>query len=523
MAATGAASADNAPDELRPRPNGQVRAAVVDILLAALVFVGVVAAVPTALSAPTVVRSDAGVFYSVFHQLAQGRRLYAEVFDHKDPLFYAPHATAYALVGLPGPMVWETLVSAVLVLAVVLLGRQLGLPPLGRLAVAATFAVLHFLPDVYVPLHTYHQGIALLILALVAAAAGRPLVAGGLFGAAILSKLPLVAMLPAMLLLAAFGHASPASWWAAGQRVTRALAGVLATVAAVLAALLARGELGGYGDAILQNLAYPTLNVSVATSFRQGSNLWDRATSLLTTPLVVAYLALLGIAAAVVIVAFARRLAAAELRSAVLALAVGIGAFAMLRTASWWSHHFQVAGLAFALVVVPTMLLLRRLSRPLSLGGTLALVLGVGGLLLSPRLAGTYALQPLELRAADPCDLQERPGRRAPSRRECALLGETWPDGTRFATIQQNESGALAAWTGPEMRLACRLFYQFPWFRPELLDELADCLERGEVDVIFKAPLGYDVPRLQRRLDRVLRRDFELVRRHGDVEVWQRR
>ena len=195
----------------------------------------------------------------------------------------------------------------------------------------------------------------------------------------------------------------------------------------------------------------------------------------------------------------------------------------MLRAASWWSHHFQIFALAFALALVPPLLFLGRLARPLALGGTLALVVGVGGLLASPRLAGTYAPQPLGLRAADPCELVARPGRRAPSRRECGLLDEAWPAGTRFATIQQNESGALAAWTPPEARLACRLFYQFPWFRPELLDELADCLEGGEVDVVVKAPLGYDVPRLQRRLDRVLRRDFELVRRHGDVEVWQRR
>jgi hypothetical protein len=144
-------------------------------------------------------------------------------------------------------------------------------------------------------------------------------------------------------------------------------------------------------------------------------------------------------------------------------------------------------------------------------------------LLASPVLAGTYALQPLGLRAADPCDLLARPGRRGPSRSECGLLSETWPDGTRFATIQGNDPGTLAAWTPFGARLACRTIYQFPWLGPGLLDELAACLERGEVDVVLKAPLGYDVPRLQRRLERVLRLDFELVGRHGTVEVWQRR
>lgn len=64
----------------------------------------------------------------------------------------------------------------------------------------------------YVPLHTYHQRIALLILALVVAAAGRPLLAGILFGADVLSKLPLLAMLPALLLLTGLGPALPPSW-----------------------------------------------------------------------------------------------------------------------------------------------------------------------------------------------------------------------------------------------------------------------------------------------------------------------
>ena len=521
-------------DRRRDVRAGRARAVVADALLAAVIFAAVILVVPTALSAPVAVQSDAGVFYSVFHQLGQGRRLYAEVFDHKDPLFYAPHTAAYATLGLVGPMAWETVLSAGLVLGVVMLGGRLGLGPLGRLVMAATFAALHFLPGVYVPLHTYQQGIALLVAALALAACGRPLVGGVLFGAAVMSKLPLAALLPALLLVAATGRVPAATWRATARRAVHAAVGMAASVALVLIALLARGELAGYGDAVLQNLAYPVLNVSAATSFRRNSTLRERSTTVFTTPVVATYLGLLGLSAAIGVGALvgpgrplrgsAPALAPPEVRAAVLALAVGLGVLVMLRTASWWSHHFQVAALAFALALVPPLVLLGRLARPLALGGTLAVALGLAWLFATPSLAGAYTPQPLGLRAADPCDLLARSGRGGQtSRRECSLLGETWPPGTRFATIQQNESGALAAWTGPEIRLACRVFYQFPWFRPELLDELADCLERGDVDVVLRAPFGYDVPRLQRRLDRVLRSEFELVRRHGDVEVWQRR
>ena len=538
-------------------------------------FVGVIALAPTAFSTPTTVRSDAGVFYSMFHQLAQGRRLYTDVFDHKDPLFYVAHTVAYATVGPIGPMLWETVLSASLIVGIVALAGRLGLTWAGRVCVAATFVVLHFLPSIYVPMHTYQQGIALLIWSLVAASRSWSLVAGLLLGAAIFSKLPLAASGPAVLLLCILGPVGPESWSVARRRAGRLALGVATTAAFVLGALALRGELAGFVDAVLQNIAYPTLNPASASSFERGATLWGRATALFGAPPVALYLGLLGVSAAGLATARgARRVAAAPhggriagsegrasapgvaaskiggaasetgdpahgpanaprrraapwsdpaVNAAVLALALGGATGVMLLTASWWSHHFQIAALAGALALAPPLLLFGRLPRPASVAATVALPGVVLGLLATPSLAGSYAVQSPDLRAADPCEIVLRAQRRTPSRRECGLLGETWPAGTRFATIQQNDPGSLAAWTPPGMHLACRLFYQFPWLRPELLDELAACLERGDIDVVFRAPLRLDVPRLQARLERVMARDFALVRRHGEIEVWQRR
>jgi hypothetical protein len=305
------------------------------------------------------------------------------------------------------------------------------------------------------------------------------------------------------------------------------VAGTLLGVVLVLGVLLARGELAGYGDAMLENLAYPALTRADISSFRTGATLWEKATTVFTTPLVTAYLALLGLSAGLLVVQGGRRgpqaWATPEGRAAALALTVGLGTFVMVRTASWWVHHFHAAPLAFVLALVPALLLAARLPRPLAVGAMVAVFLVIGAMLTTPTLTGKFALQTPTSRPADLCDIVMRAGRRIPSRQECAVFADAYPDGTRFATIQQNNPGSLAAWTPPTMQLACRVFYQFPWFRPELLDELADCLERGDVDVIFRGPLSYDVPRLQRRLDGLLRREFRLVHRYGEVEVWQRR
>jgi hypothetical protein len=103
---------------------------------------------------------------------------------------------------------------------------------------------------------------------------------------------------------------------------------------------------------------------------------------------------------------------------------------------------------------VPPVLLAAHLRRPFAAIATVGLFLGVGWLLATPTPAGKLAYQPLAMRPPDLCDIVMRGGRRAPSRRECDLLAESFPAGARFATIQQNNPGSLAAWTRPRCSLA---------------------------------------------------------------------
>lgn len=507
---------------------------------------------PTFLSNPIWLTSDAGVFYSVFHQLSQGQRLYVDVFDHKDPLFYAGHTLAYLAVGLRGPMVWEGILSFVLLVGVLELGARCRLGLIARTVLALAFAAVHFLPPVYIPVHTYQQALALVLLALVLAAGGRPGLAGAAFAAAVASKLPVVTLAPAFCVFVALSGSGASAW---RGRLLRAALGAAAMAGLVVVALYVRGELGGYVDALRVNLLYPSLNPPDVTSFIETPSLWGRVVTLFTAPLAVAYLGLVAISAGLAIFVRQPEPAGVPIRAtAWLALLTFGGTLMTLNVASWYSHHFQLAGVAFTLALLPPLafrraardgalapvvrlpripsLRLPRVLRPFRARGPAlgwaALVAGIGvpalmfGL-VGPVLAARVSVQRLGWHPLDPCTLLisvfASPNARRP---ECELLQQQWPAGTRFATLQGNNPGTLAAWTAPSMVLTCRVFYQFVWLDPALLDEAARCLEGGDADVVFRAaPAGANRRASDPFLD-VLRSSYRLARRHGAIEVWAR-
>jgi hypothetical protein len=497
---------------------------------------------PTFLSAPIWLSSDAGVFYSVFHQLGQGRRLYVDVFDHKDPLFYAGHTLASMAAGPRGPMLWEAALSLLLLFAVLQLGARSGLGLIPRTLLALVFAAVHFLPPVYIPVHTYQQALALTATALWLAAAGRAGLAGAAFAGAVASKLTILALGPAFGLFVALAGPGGA---ARRDRLAWATLGAVATIGLIGGALYARGELAGYRDALTENLYYPPHNPAELSSFVDTPDLWGRVTTLFTTPLASAYLVLLTIAAGLALAVREPAPTAVPIRAtAVLAVLAFGGALATLLVASWWAHHFAMAGLVLALALLPVLAFAGRArdgaeaptiqlpgvprpGRALGPRGALVVSLGVPLVvlgLIGPMLDSRVTPQPLGLKPYDPCTLlvsTYAPARAA--RPECGLLQEQWPAGTRFATVQGNDPGTLAAWTLPSTILACRVFYQFIWLEPALLDEAARCLAEEDVDVVLRAPLGGVNRPVHDRLVAVLRASYRLARRHGEIEVWLRR
>ena len=105
---------------------------------------------------------DQGVFLSVAGRMLDGDRLYADVFDNKDPLFFYTYAGAFWVGGWRGPFLLDAVWLGLAGVAVALLARALGAP---RSAVVASFFVY--------PL-TLAAGWYLVGLSLLAASRGRP-------------------------------------------------------------------------------------------------------------------------------------------------------------------------------------------------------------------------------------------------------------------------------------------------------------------------------------------------------------
>ena len=84
------------------------------------------------------VASDQGVFLSVAGRMLDGDRLYADVFDNKDPLFFYTYAGAFWIGDWRGPFLLDAIWLALAGVAVALLARALGAP---RSAVVASFFV----------------------------------------------------------------------------------------------------------------------------------------------------------------------------------------------------------------------------------------------------------------------------------------------------------------------------------------------------------------------------------------------
>ncbi len=195
---------------------------------------------------------DPGVFLSVAGRLLEGDRLYADVFDNKDPLFYFTYAGALWLGGWRGPFMLDAVWLAVSSVSMALLIRELRAP---QSAVIAGF----FLYPLALTAGWYLVGMSMLGALAVAplapwlwlrrrfAAAGAVLVVVMLLkmNAAPLAAAPLVALL-------VLGAPE-------GRRRRALLGGALGVGGAGLAAvafLAVRGELRPYLDTIVYNVHY---------------------------------------------------------------------------------------------------------------------------------------------------------------------------------------------------------------------------------------------------------------------------
>jgi hypothetical protein len=208
---------------------------------------------------------DAGVFVSVAGRLLHGDRLYVNVIDNKDPLFYYSHAGALAVLGWRGPFLLDIVWVAIAAASIALLLRSIGA---SRLTSAVGFVAYPLLltGEWYYADYTQLAPLAFAPLIGWLWMRGRCALAGALLGLGVLFEVNLALVLasaPLALLLVGLPTSSVRGQLA---RSAAGLGAVLATAAAILAVL---GELHGYLKGLVANISY-SRDVLSALKHRTG-------------------------------------------------------------------------------------------------------------------------------------------------------------------------------------------------------------------------------------------------------------
>jgi hypothetical protein len=216
---------------------------------AAVLAIASIAAWTTALvrAMPSFSSPDRGVFVSVAERLVAGDRLYTDVWDNKDPLFY--YLLALGRLGSP---LMDYAIEVAWLVVVALAAGCVCLRLEGRWSAALAGGVvvpLTMTGAIYLPGYTYLAGTALGFAALAAVVGGRYVLVGGLVGLLVFSKL---LVLPVVLALLIPWLLSPD----VRRRWRPVVVGLVTTVGALVALLALRGELGGYLGAQATNVGY---------------------------------------------------------------------------------------------------------------------------------------------------------------------------------------------------------------------------------------------------------------------------
>lgn len=483
----------------------------------------------TVLNTPVYVGSDAGVFNAIFYQMSLGRKLYRDVFDIKEPLFFHGYAFFRHLFGIGGPMLWETLLTLLTIGVLFRIAWRAGLSAGMSLCAVLTYLLFYFNPDIYQPLHTYHQALFLMLLAFALALEDRPVPAGAAVALALWSKATLATFIPALAIAVSLPlvrrHGTGAL-----PRLLRFAAGGALVGLSIVVFLAVRSELRGYRDVVQTNFEYTEL-ISAALNWKNDPV--GRTAEVVGRPMLVVLAVATGIiggVGAVIVHALRRRghdpSSGTLSRLGLLGIALGClaGTTLILFQAAWFNHYFAslAPGAFFVAIALGSGLRLLPLHRMAAFGSWA----GAVALPVAALATGFFPTSALSYHAPS-CPVLPGSDVHDPQFVHC-LRGLTFEsDAPRtFAIVGPNSSDSPAASMPKDFRLGCRLFFQFPWHGHRLLNEFADCLD-GDVDVVVAENLiHFEQPRDQvmaRRIDSIIRGRFDLVGQCGRFMIWERR
>jgi hypothetical protein len=406
---------------------------------------------------------DHGTFISVADRLRAGDRLYVDVWDNKDPLFYYVLALARTVTEY-GDIVLEVAWLVLAAASTTALGRHAGLS--GERAVLAgwVLAPIVLTGTTYVSGMTHLPGAAVVLSVTALSLRGRWVGAGALLGALAFLKL-LAVPLAGVAVLAVI------VWRRAGGAAVRLVLSTGTIMGVIVVAMVLRGELTAYVDMQLGNIAYSQGRLLDSEWGPVAAHLLaaapeDSRTAALTT---------VGALVLVILAASLARPRGRGVQIWVLAAAMLGTALAILATTALWPHHVQLLYVPGVLGVVALLAAVPR--------GWLQHGRAVAAVVLAAYLIGGAAhpywyLTALRGLGTHVASLQGR----SPEADALIAKGQAG----RYARLGTNDTNAhargLQSW-----ELVCPRFHQYPFDSPSALAEVLTCLPTADAVIVASA------------------------------------
>jgi hypothetical protein len=420
--------------------------------------------------------SDRGIFISVAERLLSGDKLYADVYDNKDPLFYY----MVALQRLAGP-----LTEYLFELSMVVLSGTCAYLIASGLSVSISAAAL--VGCVAIPLVStgpfYYAGdtqlpaTALALLACGLFMRNRPLAAGIVMSMIVFTKL-IVAPLPVVFCVTyAWIKETPSAMLGLAKRVAL---GFVSFTLVFLLFLHLRDGLRPFIDTQILNVQYSRSNLvdnsglvsSVATHFYTMFLSGRRNVTL----------ALSATACAIGLLVTMRRTALgiewlAFSYSVIVTLVCSV---LVLAVTGLWNRHVQTMYFVDSLIIIcVTGLVLDRLRSKLVASGAIVL--------LSALLSGSTDVRDY---LADPREFRQKLlAIRVPSDETLGLIRETGPAG--YARIGLNDDNGHA-FLLTKYHLVCRDFHQYYFYDKERLARILNCAARAPFLIVSGSVSKWD-------------------------------
>jgi hypothetical protein len=463
---------------------------------------------------------DPGVFLSVAARLLDGDRLYADVFDNKDPLFFYTYAGALWLGGWRAPFWLDAVWLALAGISMLLLVREVQAP---RSAVVVSFLVypLALTAGWYLVGMSMLGGLAVAPLAPWLWLRRRYAAAGVVLVVVALLKLNLAPLAAAPLAPLLVLGAPEGVRRRALVRGALGLGGALVAAAAFLGI---RGELRAYLETIEYNVHYSSARTTsdgligrtvdhfqVVTEFFQLAGRWQ-------LPAAILVLAAFGVVLCIVVVRGSR----SERLLAGVAATTLLAALAVLALTAYSLEHLQL--LAYPATLIATAFIWRAHASLGRRAGTVAAAAVVLFALWSSlkvpggtEVSMWWTSNPISPGAVA---LERDRERFRPDARHVTYM-----------VLGSNSENGHAAFLGPGFDLTCRDFHLYAYSRQEQFDETRRCAEQKKPTFVLVTLGFYDPPYGVPAWDefiasakRLLKERYELIDEEPPgFQVWKRR